>query len=318
MTLLDARSFRACLTHTLLALALTACDKGNPNAVTTGGTTSTGGATGAGATTGSGGAAAGSGGSGATSATSGGTTSDGGATGGNGAATATGGSGGGGFQGTMRIMPLGDSITRATCYRAELWKSLNESYSGRFDLVGTLTSDSGCGVPGYDQDNQGYGSALVTETVAGTAGPRECQPNCPDMTELGSAFSTATPDVVLLHFATNDVWNGKAPADILAAYKTVIDALRVAHPKVILLVAQIVPLNPTDYACAECPARVEALNTEIATWAPGVSTADSPVIVVDQWTGFDVAADTKDGVHPNASGSEKMAAQWFAALQSLF
>lgn len=233
-----------------------------------------------------------------------------------GGASGTGGSGG--FEGTLKIMALGDSITRSTCYRAELYKLLDQSYSGRFDLVGTLQSDDGCSVPGYDQDHQGYGSALVTETVAGNSGTRECQPICPKMSDLSSAFSSTTPDVVLLHFATNDAWNGKAPADILAAYEALIDAVRSANPKVIILVAKIIPLNPTQFSCSECPGRVQTLNTQIETWAPGVATADSPVLVVDQWTGFDVSADTKDGVHPNASGSKKMADQWFAALVTLF
>ncbi|MBN1611592.1 MAG: hypothetical protein JW940_33465 [Polyangiaceae bacterium] len=121
-----------------------------------------------------------------------------------------------------------------------------------------------------------------------------------------------------LHFATNDVWNGKAATDILAAYETIVDAVRAVNTRVIILVAQIIPLNPTQYGCSECPGRVQTLNTQIASWAPGVRTADSPVIVVDHWTGFDVAADTGDGVHPNQSGSQKMADRWFAGLEGLF
>jgi lysophospholipase L1-like esterase len=56
----------------------------------------------------------------------------------------------------------------------------------------------------------------------------------------------------------------------------------------------------------------------ITTWAAGKATAASPIMVVDQWTGFDATADTVDGVHPNASGSTKMAAKWSAALTSFF
>ncbi len=196
-------------------------------------------------------------------------------------------------------------------------------YPSRFDLVGTLKSDDGCSVSGYDQDNQGYGSALVTETVAGSAGSRQCQPKCPTMDDFSSAFSAATPDVVLLHFATNDAWNGKAPADILSAYRTIVQAARVANPRVTILVAQIIPMNVTastcsGCSCASCASTISALNSQITTWAPGVSTAESPVIVVDQCTGFDATTDTRDGVHPNASGSQKMAKKWFEALKALF
>ena len=35
---------------------------------------------------------------------------------------------------------------------------------------------------------------------------------------------------------------------------------------------------------------------------------------MDQWTGFDAAADTVDGVHPNTGGFQKMANRWYPAL----
>ena len=40
----------------------------------------------------------------------------------------------------------------------------------------------------------------------------------------------------------------------------------------------------------------------------------SPITVVDQYTNFDAAADTKDGVHANDMGSVKIATNWFTAL----
>lgn len=42
------------------------------------------------------------------------------------------------------------------------------------------------------------------------------------------------------------------------------------------------------------------------------------VMVVDQWTGYDRNLDNYDGLHPNASGEQKMADKWFAALEDLF
>jgi hypothetical protein len=60
-----------------------------------------------------------------------------------------------------------------------------------------------------------------------------------------------------------------------------------------------------------------ALNAQIPAWAQSISTAQSPVSVVDQWTGFDDATDTVDGVHPNDSGNAKMAARWFTPLAAL-
>ena len=68
--------------------------------------------------------------------------------------------------GVIRIMPIGDSTTRATCWRAGLWQRLNASFAGRFDFVGTIPKDNGCAPAGYDLDNQAYSSSLVTEIVA--------------------------------------------------------------------------------------------------------------------------------------------------------
>jgi lysophospholipase L1-like esterase len=88
--------------------------------------------------------------------------------------------------------------------------------------------------------------------------------------------------------------------------------MRAGNPRMKVLVAQILPMTPSS--CPECAQRVVDLNAAIPAWAVGKSTAASPVTVVDQWTGFGTATDTGDGVHPNDSGNQKIAARWFPAL----
>lgn len=66
--------------------------------------------------------------------------------------------------------------------------------------------------------------------------------------------------------------------------------------------------------CAECGQRVVDLNKAIAEWAPTIATAESPITVVDCWTGFNTASMTGDGVHPNANGNEAMANCWYDPL----
>ena len=272
---------------------------------------------------GSGGNVAAAGGSAGTLATGGaGTTSGaGGAAGGN----AQGGSGGsaGGGAGPRKIIAIGDSITRATCWRAELWQTLNAAHAGKFDLVGTLKADSGCNVAGYDQDNQGYSSSLLTEVVAGVTNARTCDPKCPTLDDFSAAFTTTKPDVALIHYGTNDVWNGKPTNDITAGYSALLGALRAASPNVTVLIAKLIPMNVTGStcggcSCASCTTAIPALNTAIDAWATSNATSASAIVVVDQFTGFDADADTRDGVHPNDSGSQKMAAKWAAALEPLF
>jgi chitodextrinase len=62
---------------------------------------------------------------------------------------------------------------------------------------------------------------------------------------------------------------------------------------------------------------VVAFNQAIPGWAAGKTTAASPITVVDQWTGFNTATDTTDGVHPNNAGSQKISDRWYAPLTSV-
>ncbi len=207
----------------------------------TGGNATGGNATG-GATGGAGGKATGGAGgkmTGGAGGTAGGA-GKGGSAGGKGG-TAGGAGGAAGSAGPVRILAIGDSITRATCWRDFLWQQLQQNDAGRFDLVGTLQADYGCGVSGFDPDNQGYSSSLITEVVAGVTNARTCDPFCPAMSDLQTAFAATKPQVVLMHWGTNDVWNGKASSSITAAYSTVIDALRAASPSVTILLAQFDP-----------------------------------------------------------------------------
>ena len=201
---------------------------------------------------------------------------------------------------TVRIMPLGDSITGSPgCWRALLWNRLQENGYTDIDFVGTLPPQ-GCGIP-YDGDNEGHGGALVTDVA--------------DRDLLPGWLAATRPDIVMMHFGTNDVWSAKPTATILAAYGELVDQMRASNPTMKILVAQIIPLDPP--ACPECARRAVELNQAIPGWAASKTTPASPIVVVDQWTGFDTATDTYDGVHPNASGDRKIADRWYPALAAL-
>lgn len=197
----------------------------------------------------------------------------------------------------VRVMPLGDSITGSPgCWRALLWNQLQSTGHTNIDFVGTLPPQ-GCAVS-HDGDNEGHGGALVT--------------NVADQNQLPDWLSATRPDIVLMHFGTNDVWSNRATSTILAAYSKLVDQMRASNPNMKVLVAQIIPMDPST--CPECAQRVVALNSAIPAWASSKSTAQSPVVVVDQWTGFSTATDTYDGVHPNGSGDQKMSDRWYPAL----
>ena len=78
---------------------------------------------------------------------------------------------------------------------------------------------------------------------------------------------------------------------------------------------------PTTFSDAS-DQRVDELNAQLRDLAAAKHSTLSPVILVDQNTGFDpdpesATADTFDGVHPNEKGEQKMAQRWFAALSPL-
>ncbi|MGX7828650.1 GDSL-type esterase/lipase family protein [Actinokineospora sp. 24-640] len=198
----------------------------------------------------------------------------------------------------LRVMALGDSITGSPgCWRALLWDKLRQAgRNSEVDFVGTLSPD-GCGFA-YDGEHEGHGGYLATNVAA--------------QNQLPPWLAAARPDVVMMHFGTNDVWNNRTPAQILAAFDTLVAQMRASNPATRVLVAKIIPMNPAN--CAECAQRVANLNAAIPGWAAAKHTSRSPVTVVDQWAGFATATDTYDGVHPNAAGDRKIADKWYPAL----
>jgi lysophospholipase L1-like esterase len=199
----------------------------------------------------------------------------------------------------VRIMALGDSITAGPgCWRAMLWHQLQTTGYTNIDFVGGVSDGGGCN-PGYtyDQDHEGHGGYSATGIA--------------DNNQLPPWLDAAKPDVVLMHLGTNDMWGHYiATATKLAAFTKLVGQLRANNPTIKVLVAQIIPMT----GCDTCAADVVELDNAIPGWAAGLTTTQSPIVVVDQWTGFNAATDTGDGVHPNTGGFQKMANRWYPPL----
>jgi lysophospholipase L1-like esterase len=199
---------------------------------------------------------------------------------------------------TVKVMPLGDSITGSPgCWRQILWSRLQTTGYTNVDFVGSLNDSTSCGTL-YDGDNEGHGGFLATNILSQNL--------------LPGWLSAALPDVVMMHLGTNDVWSSIPTATILTTYSGLVDQMRASNPKMRILVAQILPMNPSG--CTTCAQGVIDLNAAIPAWAASKSTAASPITVVDQWTGFNTATDTADGVHPNAAGNQKMSDRFYPPL----
>jgi PGF-pre-PGF domain-containing protein len=226
---------------------------------------------------------------------------------------------------TVHILPLGDSITQGenrnsnnyNSYRRPLW-SLLQTATASYDVnfVGSWDRafpDTTSPNPDFDMDHEGHWGWYAEQILNG------CVPGC----EAGSGTGKLetwlqgyTPDVVLLHIGTNDL---KDPGDdqvvvdqTLTEIGQIIDELRADNPQVVVLLAQILPSTRPERAL-----RIPILNAAIPAFAANKTQPNSPVIVVDQNTGFSTSTDLYDGTHPNQTGEQEMADRWFAALENV-
>lgn len=193
-------------------------------------------------------------------------------------------------------MPLGDSITGLPgCWRAYLWQKLQAANITNIDFVGSLKNEpNACGFA-FDDNNEGHGGFQAV--------------NIANQNLLPPWLSTAQPDVVTVHLGTNDIVHNVTTSNIITAFGKLVDQMRASNPRMVIIVAQIIPMYYPPIP--ECPQRVIDLNAAIAKWAPTKSTLNSPITVVDQWTGFNDTTMTLEGIHPNDIGSRRMADVWF-------
>jgi lysophospholipase L1-like esterase len=224
---------------------------------------------------------------------------------------------------TLRITLLGDSTTSDGCFRADLWQMLQQAGLTQFDFIGTRNGDPGCGIAGFDKDNEGHGGYIVTDVLKATStgrpgGADATDPYKSSAQDLVTWFDGHPTDLVLMNFGTNDVSNNIPASMIIQAFSAILAKLRANNPNVQMMVAQIPPIAWQYCMASVCAPRVAALNSASVAWAQQNSTAESPVSAVDLFTGYDDSTDTVDGVHANASGSTKIATSWFNAISPLF
>ena len=212
--------------------------------------------------------------------------------------------------GVWNVMMLGDSVTESTCYPQLTYQQLKAGNHSNFQLVGMETSNQSCGAGApssvKDEGHAGYGVTYLPQNS--TRGACTKTSGCGSYPELQS-WAAEKPDIVLMHYGTNDVWDGIGTATILSAYQAVIAEFRRQNPNVIFFVSKIIKLSPAG--CTSCLTNVGALAAALTpSWASTNSTATSPIRIIDHYgSDFDPTdtADSADGVHPTAAGAAIMA-----------
>jgi len=122
------------------------------------------------------------------------------------------------------------------------------------------------------------------------------------------------PDVVLLWAGGNDIvaYGDTAASNVRSGLGNIIETIRSSVPGVTILLGQLAPFiaSNSEY--------IEGVNEAIEQLALELDTAESPVILVDHFTGFDIGSMTQaDQIHHNRAGETWIAANWFEVLASI-
>ena len=193
--------------------------------------------------------------------------------------------------GRIKVMPLGDSITWGVgsasedSYRGALFWRLNAA-GVSIDYVGSMRSGSS-----PDPDNEGHKGWTIAQLAD----------------KVDEWLGTYRPDVILLHIGTNDMVRGvqDAPQQLDA----LLDRIAGDLPDAQVFVATIVGLG--DYAdTAAQRFRTARFNAAI----PEIVAAKGPRFhLVDQ--GGIHGIDMWNREHPNDYGYQKMAWNWYRAME---
>ncbi|KAF1832870.1 SGNH hydrolase [Decorospora gaudefroyi] len=180
--------------------------------------------------------------------------------------------------GPIRYMPFGDSITEIICWRSKLWQRLQSTEWANVNFVGSGRTENNCRDGTYDRDNEGHSGFLAIDIAN-----------------------------------RNQLDGNKQVRDIINAFTKLVNTMRTSNPKMKIIVAQIIPMGFGNFN-----GKIQELNRAIIPWAEGLNKTESPIWVVDQYTGFSGSGDLRDGVHPNNSGDEKMTKVWYPAIVHAF
>ncbi len=224
-------------------------------------------------------------------------------------------------------MPLGDSITEITCWRALVWDMIAEAgYADSVEYVGSQKSNPQNCKPqtaNWDQHHEGHSGWLAIDIA----------------NNYITKWMASTPaDIVMFMLGTNDVVRSHSTADILAAYTKIVTTIRAANPKAKIIVrcppsrvhvstcpspVSRVPCPVSRVPCpVSCltaqtdlviplplsPAGINAINAGIPSWAKGLNSTDSPIAIADCNKDFP-SSDLRDGVHPNLAGDKIIASR---------
>ncbi len=203
----------------------------------------------------------------------------------------------------LRILPLGDSVTMGFSmptsnggYRKGLYSSLTTD-GFTVDYVGTQVDTPVSGLP--DLDHEGHGGFKIADIDSGLAGYLDAVPN---------------PDAILLLIGTNDFSPPQSdPTNARFRLQTLLSHLVALRPSARIFVADVP--QRIDNSASDT-----ALQTYYNPYIPGIVddmvAAGAHISFVALRSQLTTADLSPDGLHPNQSGYNKIAAAWTSAIEA--
>lgn len=201
---------------------------------------------------------------------------------------------------TLKIMPLGDSITEGYPveggYRIALWDSLVNQDDRSVDFVGSQANGP---VQLVDHNHEGHGGWWIKDSGSGS-----------DMySNVTSWFASAQPHMVLLHIGTNDL-RVTDPYTCIQRLDDLVARIFSISPDVRLVMAAIIPVESQVYVSNQAyPNAIPGIVNKYQALGKKIYLADMRTILQ--------SSDYNDELHPALSGYNKMAAVWHSVITSV-
>ncbi|MDD5260987.1 MAG: autotransporter-associated beta strand repeat-containing protein, partial [Methylacidiphilales bacterium] len=229
----------------------------------------------------------------------------------------------------LKIMPVGDSITFGyngtnAGYRGPLYNLLKNIAPGLLyvgsSVQGNVTVTGPQMLPLDQRHNEGHSSYTISDinnnldgldlTEFNIYGGAERDPNGGHWLD-GVADTNSPnyrlplyPDIITLMIGTNNT-NDTDRAAVQTQLHALITKITTMRPNTKLIVAQITPSTRPN---------VVSYNAAVASEVASFQAAGKQVSMVDLYTNFPTGGLTGDGIHPNDTGFNFMANQWYNGI----
>lgn len=211
-------------------------------------------------------------------------------------------------RGGVRIMPTGDSITHgiggSASYRRELAGMLDTAGCS-YRMVGSQSQS--LTDTGFYGAHEGYSGHPADYFLTGG------QTNSGNNQGIASAVNYQSPDLVLLHIGSVDLFKGQTVESTVADITAVIDTIYQNKPDTVVIVANIIPWY-NDARDAGLPNSIRVLGNRIQEL---VQNSTNPLIsLADVRSGFTEEMMQSDMIHPNLEGDTHIANAMFDSFYS--